>query len=138
MCIINGPLSFNGRGPPWCIVWAACGRDTLKKKFVSCPADGQNHGHSGGRNFFSFLFFWRERKLLNSFPPPPPPKKKIENWEKKLPSQHKKCQPAAKPETVFVKGGLTPLGAGFYTKSGWLHHVGHGQCDGAWLYTGAV
>ena len=30
---------------------------TLKKKFVSCSAGGQNDGHSGGRKFLFFSFF---------------------------------------------------------------------------------
>ena len=49
----------------------------LKNKFVSCPADGQNYGHLGGRKFFFFRLFFG-KKITKFFA-----KKKNEKLKKK-------------------------------------------------------
>ena len=92
---------------------AACGKATLKTKFVSCPADGQNYGH----NFFFFSFLYLAGKKI----PPPPKKSKI--GKKILVSTNNVTRPHNR-KTNFSKGGLKPLGAGFYYKSGGLCHTG--------------
>ena len=71
-----GCIVFSGHEHGECIIsnlnFERCkpkGQATLKKKFVSCPAGGPNHGYSGGRKhfLFSFLFFFLARKLLIFF-----------------------------------------------------------------------
>ena len=57
-CIQNAAIQ-HGKG---CDIHVTC-QATLKKKFVSCPAGGQNCGHSGGRNVF---FLVRKKLQKNS------------------------------------------------------------------------